>query len=222
MNEVMHFTNNPETEGIAEVKVSKNDNAYGVEWANLIREYFKTAYAGETSQCEVKSFGKTYKVLKRDKVTAFYDESGNTLFDVVNERLQKEYEWFMKYGADQKTEETDGKILDTQIEPEFGQEENAEIIPTEKKNGTGIEEVSEQKQEKESGKPAIVDAGVDKAEAKLKGELEKVKQKDFAKPIIEYLIDRCKKSESLAMDICQSHKTWDKCYDYIYEQAKKN
>ncbi len=96
MNEVMHFTNNPETEGIAEVKVSKNDNAYGVEYI-----------------------------------------------------------------------------------------------------------------------------GVAGAVTKLQEELKKAKEKDFAEPVIEYLIERCKESESLAANICQSHKTWDKCYDYIYEQAKK-
>ena len=51
--------------------------------------------------------------------------------------------------------------------------------------------------------------------------MEKAKEKEFAKPVIEYLVERCRQSESLAADICQSHKTWEKCYKYIYEEARK-
>ncbi len=221
MNEVMHFTNNPETKEIAEVKVSHNGNVYGAGWANLVREYLKTGYAGEAVQCEVESFGKIYKVLKRDKVTAFYDEAGNTLFDVVNERLQKEYEWLMKDNACQKAEQSAEKRERVEEEGSSDAVEKVCAVPAEKENGTEAGEASEQKQEEEPEKPAVVYAGVGGVEAKLKAELEKTKQKDFAKPIIEYLIDRCRESESLAADICQAHKTWEKCYGYIVANARK-
>lgn len=56
---------------------------------------------------------------------------------------------------------------------------------------------------------------------KLQEELQKSNNKDFAKPVIEHLIERCKDSESLSSDVCQNHKTWEKCFSYIYEQARK-
>lgn len=68
---------------------------------------------------------------------------------------------------------------------------------------------------------ATVYAGVVGAETKLKAELKNAKQKDFAESIIGYLIERCRESESLAADICQDHKTWKKCYDYIMANARK-
>ena len=63
--------------------------------------------------------------------------------------------------------------------------------------------------------------GVDGAISKLQEELKKAELKEFAEPIIGYLVDRCKESESLAADICQIHKTWKKCYEFIVEKARK-
>lgn len=63
--------------------------------------------------------------------------------------------------------------------------------------------------------------GVVGAVTKLQEELKKAKDKSFADPIIKHLIERCRGSESLASDVCQDHKTWEKCYKYIYEQARK-
>lgn len=87
--EVQHFTEVPEIQHFATVKVSKNDNVYGVVWGNVVREYLKTAYSGENAQADVISDGITYKVLKRKEITVFYDVDGNTLFDVENGRLEK-------------------------------------------------------------------------------------------------------------------------------------
>ncbi len=182
MNEVKHFTKAPEIQHFAEVKTGPNDNVYGVTWANLVREYLKTAYSGGSSQAEVVSFGKTYKVLKRTDVTVFYDQDGNTLFDVTNERLEDEYAFLQKAES----------------------ENNDEEKPTE-----------------ENTKKSSVYIGVVGAVTKLRKELKKAKEKDFAEPVIEYLTERCKESESLAADICQDHKTWEKCYKYIYEAARK-
>ncbi len=56
---------------------------------------------------------------------------------------------------------------------------------------------------------------------KLTKELESAKDKQFAKPIIEYLIKRCEEDTSMAEDVSQEHKSWEKCYRYIYSQARK-
>lgn len=61
----------------------------------------------------------------------------------------------------------------------------------------------------------------EKAKAKLENEIKKAKAKDFAEPILGHLIRRISQDEGLAGDILQEHKTWSKCYKYIYEEAKK-
>ena len=67
------------------------NNSYDV-WADVVRQYLLTAYNTEEKHSAIPVAGKIYKVLKRDGVTVFYDESGQTLFDVENDRLAKEHE----------------------------------------------------------------------------------------------------------------------------------
>ena len=59
------------------------------------------------------------------------------------------------------------------------------------------------------------------AKEKLEKELQEEKDKTFAEPVIGYLIKRCEEDEGLAQDVVQEHKTWKKCFDYIFKQAKK-
>lgn len=60
-----------------------------------------------------------------------------------------------------------------------------------------------------------------RAKEKLGKELNEAKDKSFAEPVIGYLLERCEEDEGFAQDVAQEHKTWSKCFDYIYEQAKK-
>lgn len=234
--EVQHFTNAPEIQHFAVEKVSKNDNVYGVAWGNVVREYLKTAYSGENAQAEVVSFGTTYKVLKRESVTAFYDVDGNTLFDVENTRLEKEYAWVMKEEAEHMSEDSaepvtpmgktiadiERQAFEQVVENDTDKKEDNEDIASEE-----CDSPVEETQIKEGGKPeekiqnSSVYIGVVGAVTKLQEELKKAKEKDFAKPVIEHLIERCKDSESFSSDVCQNHKTWEKCFKYIYEQARK-
>ena len=59
------------------------------------------------------------------------------------------------------------------------------------------------------------------AEEKLKKELAAAKDKSFADPIISYLLKRCEEDEGMAEDVAQEYKTWQKCFDYIYRQARQ-
>ena len=97
--ETMHFTEMPEIQHFAMEKVNKNDGVYGVVWGNVVKEYLMTAYCGENPEAEVVSDGITYKVLKREGITVFYDADGTTLFDVENKRLEKAYGFLMKNGG---------------------------------------------------------------------------------------------------------------------------
>lgn len=168
--EIMHFTETPEVQHFAMMKVSKNDNVYGTVWGDVVKKYLMTAYCGENPDAEVVSDGITYKVLRREGVTVFYDANGNTLFDVENKRLEKEYECVMQ----------------------------------EDKTTAGSEENIKQT-----------------AKEKLEKELKSAKDKSFAEPVIGYLLKRCKEDYGLAQDVVQEHKAWEKCFDYIYGQAKK-
>lgn len=241
--EIEHFTEAPEIQHFATVKVNKNDNVYGIVWGNVVREYLKTAYSGENAQADVVSDGITYKVLKREEVTAFYDADGNTLFDVENGRLEKEYEYVMQEdkmtavseeknadlekeeanketGEAQETERTEDEEEDV---PADGTEADDNVIPMGKASlkeiVTGLpapttEEITAAKEE--NAKPVK-----QRAKEKLEKEMKADKDKTFAEPVIGYLLKRCEEDEGLAQDVVQEHKTWKKCFDYIYSQARK-
>ncbi len=200
-NEVQHFKDTPEIQHFPVEKVSKGDNVYGIRWANLVRKFLETAYSEENPQAEIVSDGITYKVLRREKVTAFYDVDGNTIFDVENKRLEKEYGYLMKETAVNESSE-----------------------PAEAASDEGS--VKETPEDAVAEKAAEVPAGDVKAKAisKLDSEflsLKKESDKKFAKPCIDYLKKRCEEDSAICEDILQEHKTWQKCYDYVYGQAKK-
>lgn len=245
------------------VKVSKNDNVYGITWGNVVREYLKTAYSEGDEQADIISDGVAYKVLKREKVTVFYDADGNTLFDVENGRLEKEYGYVMKEdGTVSKSEECtdadrdEGKTADLEKEvadKEEGENQDggaapARCITGKSKSGIcgaaaycakGLEccsacsnpcnircgwlDVQEESSAYET--PAVTDKPEEdfkgKAKEKLHEELEKEDDKQFAEPIIEYLLKRCGDDNGLAQDVMQEHKTWKKCMKYIFDQARK-
>ena len=54
-----------------------------------------------------------------------------------------------------------------------------------------------------------------KAREKLEAEKKKATQKNFADPIIAYLMKRCEEDQGLAEDVMQEGKTWNKCFSYI-------
>lgn len=177
--EVIHFT--------AE---NTEENAYGWTWDRVVKEYLKSRYNAEDNSSDIVVMGETYKTLRRPEVTVFYDAAGDTLFDVTNERLEKEYKWLMNGAAGDVAEN-----MDTKESPKPG-----ESKATSKQESRPVKQL---------------------AEEKLKKELAAAKDKSFADPIIGYLLERCREDEGLAEDVVRKHKTWQKCFDYIYSQARK-
>lgn len=90
-------------------------------------------------------------------------------------------------------------------------------------------ELPEGKLEDESGNESSAEAETtentksikQKAKEKLEAEKKKATQKNFADPIIAYLLKRCEEDQGLAEDVMQEGKTWSKCFNYIVEQARK-
>lgn len=103
-----------------------------------------------------------------------------------------------------------------------GFEEENEILVGEDSTKTGVTEPLEPVTEgvitTEVEDPRLVKA---RAREKLENELKAEKDKYFAEPVIGYLLKRCEDDEGLAQDVVQEHKTWNKCFDYIYEQARR-
>ena len=208
---------------------SGDERDYEFEWSKAVLEYLENGYLKEEKNCELEVGSTTYKVLKRDTVTAFYDADGNTLFDVTNDRLKEEYEAMESLDEIEPKSEIGRAIagiekqaFEQAVDNNIGTDE---MIPM----GTAsLEEIAKgipasTPEEVETAKKnnSSVYIGVVGAVTKLQEELKKAKDKAFADPVIKHLIERCEESESLASDICQDHKTWEKCYKYIYEQARK-
>ena len=203
--EVKHFT--------AE---NTSENAYGWVWDKVVKEYLRSGYNDEDNSPDIVVMGETYKTLRRREVTVFYDAAGDTLFDVTNERLEKEYEWLMNGGAVDIAGNTDTREEKDAVEK--GQ------LVVEQEQGDAAED-------SELSSPEIVESrevnvqdnrsAKQRAEEKLKREMEAARDKSFVDPIISYLLKRCEEDEGMAEDVAQGHKTWQKCFDYIYRQARQ-
>lgn len=180
---------------------------YEHEWSKAVLEYLENGYSSEDSKSEVEVGDTTYKILKREKVTAFYDADGNTLFDIENDRLKEEYEAI--------------DFSETEPQSEIGKA----IAGIEKQAYTEAinneaQKVSENSSWEEKKDNESTEKGIDEAVKKLQDELKSAKE-GYAEPILSHMIDRCKESETLADAVCQTHKTWEKCFKYIMDQARK-
>ena len=210
-------------------RVGDNED-YEYEWSKAVLNYLESGYASEDGKNEVEVGNTTYKILKRENVTAFYDEAGNTLFDVENARIKEEYEAMKMTETGNEPQSEIGKAISSiekqafehAIENDTDKKNDNEDITSKECDGPVEEtQIKEEAKVEENAQKSSVYIGVVGAVTKLQEELKKAKEKDFAKPVIEHLIERCKDSESLSSDVCQDHKTWEKCYKYIYDQARK-
>lgn len=116
------------------------------------------------------------------------------------------------------------ELLESKLEDESGNEVKAEDTVYLGKASlaeilTGMADPTEEEiraAEIENAKPVK-----QKAKEKLEAEKKKATQKNFAEPIIAYLLKRCEEDQGLAEDVMQEGKTWNKCFNYIVEQARK-
>ncbi len=219
----------------AAARTERNNEFHHGDWKAVLHEYLKAAYKGSKSAGNI-TLGRTvYQFMKKDDKVTFYDAAGNTLFHVGYEQLEKEYVVLMR------EQETNSEDCQDQKETE----ENGEA----KRNGSdSIREVGRESVKTEAEKmentaekvtveeTMTVDVASEKsasimktgstikeqAKKKLEKELGKAKDRSFAQPVIEYLIKRCEEDHGLSEDVIQEHKTWEKCYGYIYSQAQKS
>lgn len=175
----------------------------------IVNEYLKTGYADEGKQHDIDVSGITFKVLDRGETTTFYDALGNTLFNVENKDLAAEYGKLTK--DIDKPDPADEK----KVAPDDVADKDVISVDSDKQLPAPVS-VKATDSKKEDSRPAKL-----VAKEKLEKELKAAKDKNFADPIIGYLLKRCEEDEGVAEDVAQEHKTWYKCFNYIYEQAKK-
>lgn len=228
--EVQHFTEAPEIQHFAIEKVRKNDNVYGVVWGNVVMEYLKTAYSGKNAQADVVSDGITYKVLKREEVTAFYDADGNTLFDVENKRLEKEYEWVMNDSAKADAEIT--KLEESEADVAVAEEENADMVKEEtdkkigeapktgraedEKEGSSVDK-TERVKSYSSGEEKLI-AEEDEMIASVKPEFKKIMQAQMDL-IFKELISWTKQDPEFEKKVLLNYKSMKRCMKFCADKA---
>ena len=121
---------------------------YGWTWSEVVKTYLENGYEKPESGTEVKCLGKMYLALRRKEKTFFYDGQGNTLFEVDNKRLEREYEYWKRANAAKAAAEPE-KIL-----PEEQQEVQEEpqieaVAPTQQQNTILVKPDMEDREEKE-------------------------------------------------------------------------
>lgn len=212
--------------GVA-VRTERKEEFHHGDWKAALHEYVRTAYKSGKSMHRITSGGTVYRFMEKDDKVTFYDADGNTLFHVGYEQLEKEYAEMMER---QGTESADCQI---KKEVEEGGEEGLKCSgdigeKCDKYEPVQPEDFGAEDTDKDhapvnpSGGKETSGLVKSHAEKKLKNELKKAKDKSFAEQVIDYLIKRCGEDEGLSQDVMQEHKTWEKCYDYIYSQAKKS
>lgn len=60
-----------------------------------------------------------------------------------------------------------------------------------------------------------------KAKEKLEAERKKETKKEFVNPVIDYLLKRCDEDTGFAEDVLRDGKTWNGCFSYIKNEARK-
>ena len=121
--------------------------------------------------------------------------------------------------GEQEKELTEGKLEDQ----EGNEAKEEDTVPTERASLADIASeipasiVEEVKAEEAENARSVKR----KAREKLEAEKKKATQKNFADPVIAYLLKRCEEDQGLAEDVMQNGKTWKKCFDYIVDQARK-
>lgn len=214
----------------AAVRTERKEEFHHGDWKAVLHEYVRTAYKSGKSVHSITSGGTIYQFMEKDDKVTFYDADGNTLFHVGYEQLEKEYAEMMER---QGTESAGCQI---KKEIEEGGEEGLKCSgdigekcgKCDKYEPVQLEDSGAEDMDKDHA-PVNPPGGKETsgpvknhAEKKLKNELKKAKDKSFAEPVIEYLIKRCGEDEGLSQDVMQEHKTWEKCYGYIYSQAQKS
>ena len=171
--------------------------------------------------------GETYKTLRRPEVTVFYDAAGDTLFDVTNERLEKEYEWLMNGGTGDAAENTDTKEEDdadrkgdlvveqTEEDPEAGAAPQAERTEEEKEWPSA--DKTESVKPYSSGEEKLI-AEENEMIASIKPEFKKIMRAQMDL-LFKELISWTKQDPEFEKKVLLNHKSMKRCMKFCTDKA---
>lgn len=204
------------------VRYASGDNRdYEFGWSKVVLEYLEKGYCSNENHFTLEVGSTSYQALKRNGITVFYDAFGHTLFEVENDRLKEEYMAMDFGGSEAQSEQAEPKEAEEVEADESSDDSCSQDI--EKTDDLEAKEIPEEssKEEKADHEAPASSSGIDEAVSKLQGELNAAKEQ-YAKPIISHLIERCRNSETLASSVCQPHKVWARCFEYVRRQAQKS
>lgn len=190
--EVKHFT----VENTAE-------NAYGEIWDQVVKEYLRTGYNAADNSLDIVVMNEAYKTLRRPEVTAFYDAAGDTLFDVTNERLEKEYEQLMNDSAKADAEISKLEESKTDVdeeEKEFPSDDKTETVKP-----------------YNSGEEKLI-AEEDEMIASIKPEFKNVMRAQMDL-LFKELISWTKQDPEFEKKVLLNHKSMKRCMKYCADKA---
>ncbi len=190
--EVKHFT----AENAAE-------NAYGAIWNQVVEEYLRSGYNAVDNSLDIVVMGETYKTLRRPEVTAFYDAAGDTLFDVTNERLEKEYEQLMNDSAKADAEISKLEESKTDVDEEEKESPSADKTESVKSYGSGEEKLI---------------AEEDEMIASIKPEFKNVMRAQMDL-LFKELISWTKQDPEFEKKVLLNHKSIKRCMKYCADKA---
>lgn len=190
--EVKHFT----AENTAE-------NAYGAIWKQVVKEYLRSGYNAEDKSPDIVVMGETYKTLRRPEVTVFYDATGDTLFDVTNDRLEKEYEQLMNDST--KADAENSKL-----------EESKTDVAEEEKECPSADK-TESVKSYSSGEEKLI-AEEDEMIASIKPEFKNVMRAQMDL-LFKELISWTKQDPEFEKKVLLNHKSVKRCMKYCADKA---
>ena len=143
-------------------------------------------------------------LFRSEGVTVFYDADGNTLFDVENERLEKEYEQMINSGA----------MADTEITNlECGNKEAVTTENTDKKQDDVVKDVESYS----SGEEKLI-AEENEMLASVKPEFKNVMQAQMDL-IFKELISWSKQDSGFEKKVLLAHKSMERCMKFCADKA---
>lgn len=182
----------------------KDDNTYGWPWNEIVKTFLQSHYNAEEKQYSIKIRDKEYKSEISDVEEELENNAPAEPMGKVIEAIEQE--------AFETVVSGDEKNVKAEDVVPMGTASLADIV-----EGLPAPTDEEIKKAQEENAKSLKQS----AKEKLEEELKNAKDKNFADPVITYLLKRCEEDDGLAEDVLQNHKTWKKCFDYIYEQARK-
>ena len=149
------------------------------------------------------------KEIKKNNIM-HYDAKTNEMYGYHRRKLVEQY-LLSDYPAEECTQEVDFDCLQYKVL------RKDTVTAFYDRNGNTIFDVTNERLANEYA--WLNYKGIDGAVEKLTYEISKEKDQQFAIPVLNYLMVACRGSENLANDLCQAHKNWAACKDYINKKV---